>query len=161
MYSSLMSNFPPQLTLISQFVSQTHNTNLTGAWAYMAMGNYPFPSTYILNGQGTLPAWPVRVACESLNFPLAGASNDTLLESLREAVSIYYNYTRTTEGGREEGLECFDLAAGVNEESQNVEDHWTYQFCTEMFMPSGSDGVRGKFFNFCCSFGCGYLRAWF
>ena len=69
--------------------------------------------------------------------------NATLLESLREAVSIYYNYTRIAEGGREEGLECFDLAAGVNEESQNVEDHWTYQFCTEMFMPSGSDGVRG------------------
>jgi len=116
-----------------------------GAWAYMAMGNYPFPSTYILNGQGTLPAWPVRVACESLNSPLADATNASLLEGLREAVSIYYNYTRTEEGGKEEGLECFDLAAGVNEESQLVEDHWTYQFCTEMFMPSGSDGTRGTF----------------
>lgn len=113
----------------------------------MAMGNYPFPSTYILNGQGTLPAWPVRVACEALNFPTSSASNATLLEGLREAVSVYYNYTRTEEGGQGggggEGLQCFDLAAGVNEESQLVEDHWTYQFCTEMFMPSGSDGVRG------------------
>jgi lysosomal Pro-X carboxypeptidase len=109
------------------------------------MGNYPFPSTYILNGQGTLPAWPVRVACESLNFPLAEASNASLLEGLRDAVSIYYNYTTVGEEGKEEALECFDLAAGVNEESLTVENHWTYQFCTEMFMPSGSDGVRGKF----------------
>lgn len=27
------------------------------AWASMAMGEYPYPSTYLLNGQGYLPAW--------------------------------------------------------------------------------------------------------
>lgn len=79
------------------------------------MGNYPYPSQYILNGQGTLPAWPVRVACEALDFPFTNesASNATLLEALREAVGVYYNYTGT--------LRCYDLNAGVNEESQNVE----------------------------------------
>lgn len=125
---------------------------ITSAWAYMAMGNYPFPSTYILNGQGTLPAWPVRVACERLDFPTETASNATILTGLVEAVSVYYNYTRTTAGAGGGGggteappLECFDLGAGVNEESQIVEDHWTYQFCTEMLMPSGSDGVRDMF----------------
>ncbi|TFJ87211.1 hypothetical protein NSK_001543 [Nannochloropsis salina CCMP1776] len=112
---------------------------LQSAWAYMAMGNYPFPSTYVLNGRGTLPAWPVRVACESLNFPTTLSSNATLLEGLRNAVSVYYNYSRPD---GEAPIQCFDLAAGVNKESQMVEDHWTYQFCTEMFMPSGSDGIR-------------------
>lgn len=107
----------------------------------MAMGNYPFPSTYVLNGRGTLPAWPVRVACESLNFPTTLSSNATLLEGLRNAVSVYYNYSRPD---GEAPIQCFDLAAGVNKESQMVEDHWTYQFCTEMFMPSGSDGIRGE-----------------
>lgn len=31
-----------------------------------AMGNYPYSSSYILNGGGTLPAYPVRVACSHL-----------------------------------------------------------------------------------------------
>jgi lysosomal Pro-X carboxypeptidase len=79
----------------------------------MAMGDYPYPSTYILNGLGTLPAWPVRVACEQLDFPPESASNATLLEGLREAVGVYYNYSQQ--------LTCYDLNAGVNEESQNVE----------------------------------------
>ena len=30
------------------------------------MGNYPYPSPYILNGAGVLPAFPVRVACSHL-----------------------------------------------------------------------------------------------
>jgi len=36
-------------------------------WAYLAEGNYPFPSTYIPfslgKGETPLPAWPMRVAC--------------------------------------------------------------------------------------------------
>ncbi len=79
----------------------------------MAMGDYPYPSMYILNGQGTLPAWPVRAACQRLDFPAAEASNATLLAGLREAVAVYYNYSQE--------LSCYDLGAGVNEESQNVE----------------------------------------
>lgn len=30
------------------------------------MGNYPFESGYMLNGNGLLPAFPVRVACQAL-----------------------------------------------------------------------------------------------
>ena len=36
------------------------------AFDMMAMGNYPFPSGYLLNGHGELPAFPVRVACSNL-----------------------------------------------------------------------------------------------
>ena len=36
------------------------------AFDMMAMGNYPFPSSYMLNGHGELPAFPVRVACSAL-----------------------------------------------------------------------------------------------
>lgn len=36
------------------------------AFDMMAMGNYPFESGYMLNGQGLLPAFPVRVACKAL-----------------------------------------------------------------------------------------------
>eukprot|EP00955_Chlamydomonas_euryale_P051001 354731-Chlamydomonas_euryale.AAC.7 len=34
----------------------------------MAMGNFPYPSGYIINGMGTLPAFPVRAACERLRW---------------------------------------------------------------------------------------------
>ena len=37
-----------------------------GIAAPQAMGNYPYPSPYILNGAGILPAFPVRVACSHL-----------------------------------------------------------------------------------------------
>jgi lysosomal Pro-X carboxypeptidase len=36
------------------------------AFDMMAMGNYPFPSSYMLNGHGELPAFPMRVACSAL-----------------------------------------------------------------------------------------------
>jgi hypothetical protein len=38
------------------------------------MGDYPYPSSYLLNGKGVLPAFPVRKACESLDFPPGSVS---------------------------------------------------------------------------------------
>ncbi len=29
-------------------------------------GNFPYPSSYITNGHGSLPAFPVRVACDEM-----------------------------------------------------------------------------------------------
>jgi lysosomal Pro-X carboxypeptidase len=74
------------------------------------MGNYPYPSSYILNGNGLLPAYPVRVACDSLAQPdLAGPE---LLSSFADAVGVFYNYTRT--------LSCFDFRGGVNNATTEV-----------------------------------------
>jgi hypothetical protein len=39
---------------------------LSSAWDYMAMGDFPYPSSYMLNGNGQLPAYPVKVACAHL-----------------------------------------------------------------------------------------------
>lgn len=36
---------------------------LADPWATLAMGNFPYPSSYLLNGLYDLPAWPVRAAC--------------------------------------------------------------------------------------------------
>ena len=43
---------------------------LAMAFDTMAMGNFPYPSTYLANGKATLPAYPVRVACEELKDDL-------------------------------------------------------------------------------------------
>lgn len=61
-------------------------------------GDYPYPSPYILNGLGELPAYPVRVACDSLGAQhMAG---DDLLAGLAGAVGVFYNYSGA--------LECLD-----------------------------------------------------
>lgn len=104
-----------------------------------AMGNYPYPSSYILSGEGTLPAYPVRVACQHLgNEDLDG---EELLSSMRRAIGVFYNATGKAR--------CFDVGSGedalrANEES---EDFWSWQWCTEQFMPMTRDGKRDMFWD--------------
>jgi lysosomal Pro-X carboxypeptidase len=112
---------------------------LQDAFDYLAMGNYPYPSSYILNGDGTLPAYPFRVACSGAiaNPQLAAVGGDALLSALADAVSVFYNYT----GDKP----CFNYTQGVNPATQDDGDLWGYQYCTEMFMPMGRDGVTDMF----------------
>lgn len=58
------------------------------AWDYLAMGDYPYPSSYIVNGaQPPLPAFPVRAACGHLvDAGLAGGDPGRLLSALASAV---------------------------------------------------------------------------
>ena len=61
-----------------------------GPWATLAMGDYPYSSSYLMHGDALLPPWPVRAACK----PLAHVSPDTdaaLFDALRRAVSVYHN----------------------------------------------------------------------
>jgi lysosomal Pro-X carboxypeptidase len=99
---------------------------ISEALLYMAMGNFPYPSYYILNGAGELPAFPVRVACK----PLAQDMTDddqisNWLEGLASFAGVYYNYTGT--------LDCNLLSAPVNKESQIVNTLWNYQYCSQIF----------------------------
>lgn len=71
-------------------------------WAYLAMGNFPFSSSYLLHGKGMLPPYPVRVACSYLSDPNLGHDDQKLMEGVRAAVDMYYNYTHT--------VPCFDPA---------------------------------------------------
>ena len=118
------------------------------AWAqdafdYMAMGNYPYPSSYILNGDGTLPAYPMRVACDAaVGFERlsgdGGHGHDDddddagLLSALADAVGVFYNHSGDAA--------CFDIRAGVNEDSRRDGDGWDWQFCTEQFMSGTCSG---------------------
>ena len=120
---------------------------LQDAFDYLAMGNFPYPDSYILMGDGTLPAFPFRAACaKTASAPnLARRENkkpDVLLEVLADFADVYYNYTRR--------LPCFDLkgtnGVGPNAASAADSSLWDWQFCTEMFMPTARDGVRDIFF---------------
>lgn len=119
------------------------NANVSGlmewikdAFSSMAMGNYPYPSSYLLNGIGMLPAYPVRAACAHLQDLHDEDDNMVLLSNLRESISIFYNATKDKA--------CYDLFS-PNNASQQDGDFWGYLYCTEMCQPFSSTGVSDMF----------------
>ncbi|KUF93383.1 Secreted protein [Phytophthora nicotianae] len=119
------------------------------AYGDLAMGNYPYPTSYIMDGKVDLPGYPMRAACE----PFAGDFGDdktALVSAFRESIAVYYNATKTES--------CFFPAAPVHtiNESDTSDaakqvriDHkgnfWGYLECSELYMPMSSDGVNDVF----------------
>jgi lysosomal Pro-X carboxypeptidase len=105
---------------------------LNTALFYMAMGNYPYRSSYILNGDGFLPAFPVRVACEFLDVDMTADDQEEMwLEGLASFAGVYYNYSGT--------LECNKFTSPVNKESLIVNTLWGYQYCSQIFQLFGQE----------------------
>lgn len=105
---------------------------LQGAFDAFAMGNYPYPSSYMGgDAQHPLPAWPMRAACRL--FPpqpsqAAGGQEadeeeeEALLRAMAAAVGLLYNATADQR--------CFDVSlAGPAAGSQGA---WDWQWCTEL-----------------------------
>jgi lysosomal Pro-X carboxypeptidase len=101
---------------------------------YIAMGDYPVESGYMLSGKGRLPAWPMKVVCDAMMVDDKNSNSSlAVLENLREAVSIYYNATKTEQ--------CFTIGdPSPNNDTKATEDLWGYQYCSEMFMPMETSG---------------------
>ena len=110
------------------------------AFAYMAMGDYPYPSSYMTNGDGFLPAFPMRVGCDYLNFTFVNntAGQTQLMEAMSEAVGIFYNATGT--------MTCYDLNQSVNNQTAYDDNAWDFQWCTELMMPQSQNGTTDMFF---------------
>jgi len=117
---------------------------LNDALAYMSMGNFPYPSGYILNDKGVLPAFPVRVACEYLAEDMT--SDDKIgdwLTGLASFAGVYYNYTTNTNTNTSAltnnaaPLPCNRISLPVNDESSIVDTLWDYQYCSQIFMVGG------------------------
>lgn len=107
------------------------------AFDTMAMGNFPYPSNYLVfqqtqNPDIELPAYPVREACKHLEGPLKDTS--ALFEGMADASGVFYNVT---------GLTCYDLPV-----DPDFDGIWDYQWCTEM-LPQETyftrDGVHDMF----------------
>jgi hypothetical protein len=56
-----------------------------------AMGNFPYRTGYLLNNAGTLPAYPVRVACQHLAEPHLEAPQ--LLSKFADAAGVFFNHS--------------------------------------------------------------------
>jgi len=104
------------------------------AWDTMAMGNFPYPSNYLVFQQTqdpgvTLPAFPVRAAC----FHMADNANrpEERLAMLRDASAVFYNAS-----GSEQ---CYSLPT-----DDNFDGVWDYQWCTEMLPQETYFSRNGK-----------------
>ena len=111
------------------------------AMAYMAMGNYPYPSSYMTNGDGTLPAFPMRVGCDFLSSTFSDDHDGQmeLLGAVSQMINIFYNATGTNE--------CFELNQSVNNETTYDGNAWDFQWCTELMMPQSQNGQTDMFWN--------------
>jgi lysosomal Pro-X carboxypeptidase len=118
------------------------------ALSYMAMGNYPYASSYILNGDGELPPFPVITGCDAFlgeDLTATCGSNawdvcPPLYEGLAKFAGVYYNNSGS--------LPCNNLTASVNPESAMVNNLWGYQYCTEIFQLFGQDGITDIFWPY-------------
>ncbi|KAI9915573.1 hypothetical protein PsorP6_008529 [Peronosclerospora sorghi] len=95
------------------------------AFDTLAMGNFPYPSSYLTGGVIDLPAWPIREACSHLSgdFPTTSLGqesvNTRLLEALRDAAFVFHNASKE--------LTCFKIPT-----LWDYDGIWDYQYCTEM-----------------------------
>lgn len=111
---------------------------LAGSWDMMAMGNFPYESPYILNGAGVLPPFPIRVACEKMMGQVhISNSTEALLAGLREASLVYYNFSGS--------VKCLDWHEASDPDTAEDGDFWSWQYCTEMFMPFAKNGSTDMF----------------
>ncbi|KAM7255321.1 hypothetical protein ACFE04_020562 [Oxalis oulophora] len=104
---------------------------ISQALVYTAMTDYPTPSNFL----ASLPAYPVKQMCNSIDDPKTG--NDTLAKLLG-AASVYYNNTGSAT--------CFNLINTDSDDDSHVTYMWQWQSCTEMIMPMArnKDSVLGE-----------------
>ncbi|RHZ38954.1 hypothetical protein DYB26_007527 [Aphanomyces astaci] len=104
------------------------------AWDTMAMGNFPFPSSYLTEGKAILPSFPVRAACEHLAPPFSLPNESTaLLVAMKDATDIFTNATR-------------DVACTVVH--QEYDGIWDYMWCSQLLAQESyfdSNGVTDMF----------------
>lgn len=71
-------------------------------------------SSYLLNGNGVLPAWPMRAACQPLAVPQM--EGEELLIGLADSIGLFYNYSRD--------LDCYAWQQGPNPETEEDGLFW-------------------------------------
>jgi lysosomal Pro-X carboxypeptidase len=132
-----------------------------GPWANMAMGNFPYASSYLMHGKSMLPPWPVRAACSHLDADLS--DDEALFNAVRAAVAVQYNNT----GDKA----CFDIVGDAADlgldpppgnappvyqrKGEKCTGDWDFQWCTEMVQPF-LQGTRDDMFW--CSDGTYYPK---
>jgi len=138
--STLARTFSLCENSVPQTVSDVYSLAywLQSSMDYMAMGSYPYPSSYILNGEGVLPPYPIREMCKPLERSGLHSTSD-ILGALREGVGVFYNYSKNET--------CYDIHGSANNATTEDGHLWDYLFCAEMTQPMSRDGVHDMFWS--------------
>ncbi|XP_022084532.1 lysosomal Pro-X carboxypeptidase-like [Acanthaster planci] len=102
---------------------------LSETWFNLAMVDYPYNASFL----EPLPAFPIEVVCSHIKTN--NASGVPLLMELGAAVNVYYNHTGSTK--------CFNTSQTATGSLGDL--GWGFQACTEMVLPSCSDGKHDMF----------------
>ena len=111
------------------------------AFDTMAMGNFPYPSNYLVfqqthNPDVKLPAFPVREACKAMKGPFTAPDSHDLFGAMAKASGVFYNVSGAS-------VSCYELP-----DDPDFDGIWDYQWCTEM-LPQETyftrDGVNDMF----------------
>jgi lysosomal Pro-X carboxypeptidase len=128
---------------LCQPMESVDDVNTVAGWiadgmSFLAMGSYPFPSAYMLNGRGILPAYPMKHVCGAMAGADARLPGD-LLGHFEQAIGVWFNFSGTDQ--------CLNWQAGApNNETEIDGMLWDYLSCTEMVMPMSQDGVTDMFY---------------
>jgi lysosomal Pro-X carboxypeptidase len=117
---------------------------------FLVMGSFPYASSYMLNGDGSLPPFPLREMCRRIDEASeraagsgAAPSSDSLLAAVRDGVGVFYNYTGSAAGAQG----CFDLGVTGNNETTADGQRWAWLYCSDMLQPAARDGVADMFYE--------------
>lgn len=92
---------------------------IEGAWDALAMGDYPFPSSYISGTSVPAPAFPMKIAC-SLMRAESKSDADRLID-LYNAMGVMQNISNSAGS-------CYD----ISQVNPSVSDPtWDFMVCTE------------------------------
>ena len=124
---------------------------LSSAWDMLAMGNYPWPSSYITGNEASpLPAWPVRAACDRLlarrghgdkeedeeDEEKEEEEEENIIDAMVAAVGVFHNASGV--------VECYSDPDGFD----GLDGLWDYQYCVgDGFMPMGRNGKTDMFYD--------------
>lgn len=102
---------------------------LSDVYGMLGMVNYPYPTNFM----APLPAYPIKAVCKKILDP--SLQGKQLLKALFEAVSIYFNGTKTEK--------CLNIEQYATAQLGDL--GWDFQACTEMVMPMCANGINDMF----------------
>ncbi|CAE7949177.1 PRCP [Symbiodinium sp. KB8] len=106
-------------------------------FSFLTMGSYPYASSYMLNGGGTLPPYPMKDVCARATAN-TGSGDAALMARFGSAIGVWFNFSGSAT--------CLDWAAGApNKQTEIDGELWDYLACTEMVMPMSQTGTTDMF----------------
>ncbi|KAI9994151.1 hypothetical protein PInf_016716 [Phytophthora infestans] len=120
------------------------------AYGDLAVGNYPYPTSYIMDGKVDLPGYPMRTACEPFAGVFTEDDKSGLIRAFRESIAVYYNASKSesclfpvSPVKTIDELDTSDAAKQARIDHKG--NFWGYLECSELYMPMSSDGVNDVF----------------